>query len=206
MNDPRVQAMFKRSRHNNLSIFKISQGEIRNENQYKMLLTNFIPNKKELPSKILEQRTFKTRPKIEKHMLIVMDKSTHEEHLSQPLLTKNKQFKITVTFLTGYNGIFNVTNKNIRFYFIKSNTDDDFIHLTIPPGAFEIESLNIEIRRIIIDEKHFTKDTYPFTIKSKFLNLRSIIEISTQGPIIRFLPDDCIGDLLGFNGTTLFEQ
>ena len=25
MNDPRVQAMFKRSRHNNLSIFKISQ-------------------------------------------------------------------------------------------------------------------------------------------------------------------------------------
>ena len=25
MNDPRVQPMFKRSRHNNLSIFKISQ-------------------------------------------------------------------------------------------------------------------------------------------------------------------------------------
>ena len=44
-----------------------------------------------------------------------MDKSTHEEHLSQPLQTNNKQFKIAVTFLTGYNGIFNVTNSNKFF-------------------------------------------------------------------------------------------
>ena len=46
-----------------------------------------------------------------------MDKSTHEEHLSQPLQTNNKQFKIAVTFLTGYNGIFNVTNSINKFYF-----------------------------------------------------------------------------------------
>ena len=43
-------------------------------------------------------------------MLIVMDNSNHEEHLSQPIQTNNKQFKIGVTFLTGYNGSFNVTN------------------------------------------------------------------------------------------------
>ena len=49
-------------------------------------------------SKLLEQLVFKTRPKIEEHMLIVMDKSTHEEHLSQPLQTNIKQFKIAVTF------------------------------------------------------------------------------------------------------------
>ena len=53
-----------------------------------------------------------------------MDKSTHEEHLSQPLQTINKQFKIAVTFLTGYNGIFNVTDKNNKFYFLKSITDE----------------------------------------------------------------------------------
>ena len=68
----------------------------------------------ELPSKLLEQIAYNTRPKIEEHMLIVMDKSTHEEHLSQPLQT-NKQFKIAVTFLTGCNGIFNITNKNNKF-------------------------------------------------------------------------------------------
>ena len=45
-------------------------------------------------------------------MLIFMDKSTHEEHLFEPLQTNIKQFKIAVTFLSGYNGIFNVTSKN----------------------------------------------------------------------------------------------
>ena len=44
-----------------------------------------------------------------------MDKPTHEEHLFQPLQTKNKQFKIAINFLTGYNGRFNVTNSNIKF-------------------------------------------------------------------------------------------
>ena len=64
----------------------------------------------ELPSKILEQTAFNTKPKIEEHMVMVMDKSSHEKHLYQPLQTNNKQFKTVVTFLTGYNRIFNVTN------------------------------------------------------------------------------------------------
>ena len=160
----------------------------------------------ELPSKLLEQIAFNTRPKIEEHMLIVMDKSTHEEHLSQPLQTNNKQFKVAVTFLTGYNGIFNVTNANNKYYFTKSITDDDHIIITIPHGAYEIESLNNEIKRIIIDQKHYTEAIYPFNIKPNFSTLGGIIEISTQGPIITFVPDDSIGDLLGFNKTTIFEE
>ena len=46
----------------------------------------------DLSTKLFEQKDFNTRQKIEEHMLIVMDKSTHEEHLSQPLQTNNKQF------------------------------------------------------------------------------------------------------------------
>ena len=46
-----------------------------------------------------------------------MDKSIHEEHVSQTVQTNNKQFKTAVTFLTGYIGIINVTNKNNNFYF-----------------------------------------------------------------------------------------
>ena len=34
----------------------------------------------ELPSKLLEQIAFNTRSKTEEHMLVVMDKSTDEEH------------------------------------------------------------------------------------------------------------------------------
>ena len=80
----------------------------------------------ELPSRSLEQMAYNTRPKIEQHMSIVMEKSTHEEHLFEPLQTNNKQFKIAVTFLTAYNGIFNVTNRINRFYFKKNLIDEDF--------------------------------------------------------------------------------
>ena len=75
----------------------------------------------ELPSNLLEQTAYNTRAKVEEHMLIVMDKSTHEERLSQPLQTNIKQFKIAVTFLTGYNGIFNITNKKKQILFLKIN-------------------------------------------------------------------------------------
>ena len=79
----------------------------------------------ELPNKLLEQIVLNTRPKVKEHLLVVMDKIAHEEHLSQPSQTNKKQLKIAVTFLTGYNGIFNVTDKNNNFYFIKSITDKD---------------------------------------------------------------------------------
>ena len=60
-------------------------------------------------------------------MLIVLNKSTHEKHLFQPLQTNKKQYKIAITFLSACNGIFNVTNKNNKFYFKKSIFEEDFI-------------------------------------------------------------------------------
>ena len=161
----------------------------------------------ELPSKILEQMAYKTRSRIDEHMLIVMDKYTHEEHLSQSLQTNIKQFKIAVTFLTGYNGIFNVTNSNNRFYFMKSITDEDgFVQITIHPGAYEIESLNNEIKRITIEERHYTEANHPFIVKPNFSTLGSIIENLPQGPIISFMFDDSIRDLLGFHAISLYEE
>ena len=98
------------------------RGELQNKQQYRYALNKFSTPLMELPSKLLEQIAYNTRPKNEEHMLIIMDKSTHEEHLFQPLQTNNKQFRIAITFLTGYNGIFNITSKN-KFYFTKSVTD-----------------------------------------------------------------------------------
>ena len=72
-----------------------------------------------------------------------MDKSTHQEHVYQPLQTNKKHFKIAVKFLTSYNGIFIVTRKNNKFYFLKSITGEDgYIQITIPPGAYEVGNLN----------------------------------------------------------------
>ena len=90
----------------------------------------------ELPSKLLEQIAFNTIPKIKEHMLIVMDKSTHEEHLSQPLPTYIKQDKIAVTFLTGHNGIFNVTDKNNKSFFTTSFSVIEPSSVNKPPGAY----------------------------------------------------------------------
>ena len=160
----------------------------------------------ELPSKILEQIAFNTRPKIEEHILIVMDKSTHEEHLFQPLQTNNKQFKIAVTFHACYNGIFNITNKKNRFYFFKSITDENHIQITIRPGIYEIEALDNEIKRVIIDEGHYTESNYPFHIKPDFNTLGSIIEISPQGAVISFIPSDSLGRLLGFGESCIYEE
>ena len=136
-----------------------------------------------------------------------MNKYTHKAHFSQPLQTNNKQFKMEVTFLTGYNGIFNVKNSVNKFYFKKTNTDGDgFIQITIPPGAYEIENLNNEIERIIIDKEHYTDARYPFTIKPNFSKLGSIIENSPQRPIVSYMFDDSIRDFLGFNARTLYEE
>ena len=141
----------------------------------------------ELPSIILKQNAFITRAKMEEHMLIVMDKRTHKQHLSQPLETNNNQFKLAVTFLTGYNGIFKVTNSNNKFYSKQTYTNEDhFIQITLQPGAKKIESLNNEIRRFIIDEEQFTETDYPLQIKPNFSTRGSIIEISPHGLIIQF--------------------
>ena len=48
--------------------------------------------------------------------------------------------------------------KFYKFYFTKSVTDKDgYIIITIPPGSYEIESLNNQIKRIITDEEHYTE-------------------------------------------------
>ena len=161
----------------------------------------------ELPSKIKQQIAFNTKPEIEEHMLIVMGKNTHEEHLFQPLQTSINQFKIAITFLSGCNGIFNVTNSKIKFSLIKSITDEDgYIQLSIPPGDYERESLNNENKRIIIDEGLFTELDYPFSITPNFSTLGSIIEITTQGQVITFIPNGSIRDPLGFKKTTIYEE
>ena len=72
--------------------------------------------------------------------------------------------------------------------------------------AYELENLNKEIKRIIIEEGHYTEVDYPFSIRANFSTLRSIVERSTQGPVITFVPDDSMEDLLEFNKTTIYEE
>ena len=151
----------------------------------------------ELPNNVSEQIAFNTRYKIEEHMFFVMDKSTHKKHLSQPLRTIIKQFHLAVTLLTDYNGIFKVTDKNIEFCFTTRINDDDFNVITIPKGAYELESSNDQTKRIIIKEAYFTEENYQFIIKLIFSTLDTIIEIEANfiRSQINFLPGDSMRTL-----------
>ena len=148
----------------------------------------------ELTSKLLAQIVIQTKPKTEEHMLLVMDKSIHEGHLFQPLQTNNKQFKIAITFSTGYSGISNVIGKKNKFCFAKSLTDDDSTVITIPQGACERESLINEIERISREEDYFTETNSAFKISPIFSALGSIVEILEHGQLISHMTDDKIYD------------
>ena len=110
--------------------------------------------------------------------------------------TNNKQFETVVTFLTGYNGIFNVTNLNNKFCFKENFNDGESIQTSRSQGAYEIESLNNEIKRIIIDEGYYSENNYPFTIKPNFSTLGSIVDLSQTGPNISFVIEKSIGKVL----------
>ena len=106
-----------------------------------------------------------------------------------------------------FKGIFNVTNKKAKFFLAKSITDkDDFIYISIPKSVYEIDSLNIGIKRIINEKVHFTEADYPITIKPNFSTLGYLKEIFRQQPIVGFIPDHSIRDLLGFHSGTIYEQ
>ena len=90
------------------------------------------------------------RTKNEEDMLILMDKSIHENNSSQQLQPHNKQFTNAVIILNGHHGIFIVTGKTDSSFFERSINDVDFNVKTIPPGASEFESLNNEIKRKVI--------------------------------------------------------
>ena len=106
----------------------------------------------DLSCKLLERITFNTRPKCEEIMLIVINKPTYEKKLSPLLQTDDERFKIAIAFLTGFDGIFNVTNKNNKFFFTRSINDDDLSKTTIPPGAYDIESLTNGNKRKFFEE------------------------------------------------------
>ena len=58
----------------------------------------------------------------------------------------------------------------------------------------------------LIKDEHYTEANYPFTIKPNFSTLGIITEITSQGPVITFIPDDSIRSLLGFTKTAIFEE
>ena len=75
--------------------------------------------------------------------------------------------------------------------------------MTMPSGAYELESSNEIFKRNIIEEGRFSEADYPFTINSKFSTLGSLIEISRQETISGFFQGVSIRDLLFFDAVVI---
>ena len=74
-------------------------------------------------------------------------------------------------------------------FFAKSSTDrDDFLQFTIPPDAYDVGSLNYEIKRNNTDEEHFPEAYYPFTIEQKISTSCGFVEISKQNNYLVLYP------------------
>ena len=61
--------------------------------------------------------------------------------------------------------------------------------MSIPPGAYEIESLNKETERTTFQAKHSTGANYPFTNKPNLPTLGSFIKTYRQEPLFSFTPE-----------------
>ena len=80
------------------------------------------------------------------------------------------------------------------------------MRISILEGAYDIESLNDEMKRIIIEEGHFTQANFPFTFKPNFSTLGSFVETSRQKPLLSFSPCDSKRNLVRFNADILYEE
>ena len=114
--------------------------------------------------------------KIEGHVLIVMDETTHEEHLSNALQTNNEQFKTSITLLTCFNGRFIITNKYDKFYFTVSFKHDDFNVISVPLRLTKY-SLSTANMNELFSKKDF--------LQNRKIHLQSNQNYSTLGFILK---------------------
>ena len=69
------------------------------------------------------------------YIRIFRDKPLDEENLSQPLPTKKRQIKETISFLIGYKDIFKIASKSNKLYITTAIGYDDFSEIFISQGA-----------------------------------------------------------------------
>ena len=110
---------------------------------------------------------------------------------------------MAITFLTGYNGIFNITDENNKFFYV--TREKMIVDNAIPKVAYELEALDLEIKRLMVLNGDSDGESFPFTIKPNFTTQGSIIEIE-DGWEIDFTYAGTIKNILGFDARKLAEN
>ena len=114
---------------------------------------------------------------------------------------------MAVTFLTGYIGIFSVTNKNNRVLLISALEGAEHNVIRIPPGAYDSEILNAESKPIILIQACITREGNPFTVNPNYSTLICIKQIEPgRGWPISVEQDDVLRHLSGFKPIGKHEE
>lgn len=114
------------------------------------------------------------------------------------LNTKNKYGLGLIGFYT-YNSIFNVTEKNNSFGYLRNDEDPKNVHwLSIPPGAYELVEIE-EVMRSALEKATKKKNDDLFSLKGNNNTLKC--ELKSKLNIV-FGPNS-IGKMLGFEPSIL---
>ena len=93
------------------------------------------------------------------------------------------------------------------FYFATSISGKDIsVQISIPAGAYALETSNEEIQKNIFEAVPYTDEHYPIFFPTKFSTLGSFMGNSRQGPLVSFVQGDSILELLGFDPNVSDEK
>lgn len=121
-------------------------------------------------------------------------------NLSPPIhLDSNKEYEAALLSINLFNSIPNITEKNNVFRY-SINNGQTISRINLNTGSYELQAINDEIQRIMIERGHFntaTNEAY-ISISPHISELKSIVYISNETYYVDFSVGNSIGPVLGF--------
>jgi hypothetical protein len=116
------------------------------------------------------------------------------------VLEPNKKYEAALLSLDTYNSVPNITEYRNNVFTYSTDDGSTWKTITLNTGAYELQSINNEIKRQIITNGD---DESAFNITANISRLTSIVIIENPRYKIDFNVDNSIGPVLGFDKITI---
>ena len=126
-------------------------------------------------------------------------------YLLSPIhLHENKDYEAALLSINLYNSIPNITEKNNIFKY-SIDSGDTWKTLSLNKGSYELQAINDEIQRRMIENDDFDsiKKEHYITISANISELKSIVEITNDSYLVDFTTENTIGTVLGFKNVII---
>jgi len=119
-------------------------------------------------------------------------------------LKHDTQYEAALMSINLYNSIPNITHENNKFKY-SSDNGITWKNIIFNTGSYEINAINSEIQRYMINNADFNADDNEFyiTLSADIPELKSIINITNPLYIVDFNIENSIGPTLGFQSEVL---